>query len=1009
MNAADVLTRLPTLPALGLRLILAVTLVWSLAGVFVVLLRRSSAAMRHRCWALSVLASLAVPVLIPWLPEIRLGWHQSVRLDVVQGVERSNPRERASTPPVAAADFRAAAANGPGPQRAISGLSRSRTLRDAYAAATPTGGGDSKPASTITSGVLTDSIQSASGDLGEKQVVAIWLIILLAPAVCGLWRLARATHRVRRIVAEATAIDDRASLELLRAIGRRLDWSRRVELRQTRQSGVPFCAGWMSPCIVLPEEWHSWSAEALRAVLAHELSHVIRRDVAWQTAARVACACYWFHPLAWLAAWRMRIEREIACDDGVLRAGEKPTDYAHVLVEFSRRLCARAMAPPTAIAMAAHSRLEARVRAILDSNRYRAAVGRRAARALSLAALVVLIMAVMLSPLPRITLEARAAGAASGPKQTASPEVSLAPPGGELFAAERKGAVQNNSENSSGSSPSNDGAAKVSFIMLQAAPPGSNPSNGRAASGFEPATISGRVVLGTDPKQGVAGARIWGVPQNPKAPYLSAISAADGSFRARCVRLGSRSVVIEAQSADRSLLGIARIGTQDTTVVISIGPTASAHGRLVETPGGKPLPGRRLEYGVPIEANHRNESEENRFALVGGVVTANARGEFMLPHLVPGWMYEIRTAGNLGWVSEVVATLTPRDAGTVELGDVRNAKFPHTVTWVTWEEQIAQSMRHGQRIDDVLRAKLEHARLADQRVLIIAGSPRCKACRRLVSIVLAPLFTVTLLNQTEITQFNGGGPVEMPIMPTTAKVKPAKTNGEELLSAALADFAVVGIDTSDARFAAENRAFFERLKVPFPAPDDALLAVIGVDGRLVGAVAGKDVADETTESNRRLLEFLFRSAPPTPDAEKLLDEALAKAKRENKRVLVRENAARCDPCESLSRYFDKQRPLLDKDYVCVKLDERYGNGHRALARVRDAWEGGVPWMAILDAEGKPLITSDSPHGNIGFPETAQEISYFAWMLRATARDLTEEDVQTLIQSLTPDNSKKNRR
>jgi uncharacterized protein GlcG (DUF336 family) len=240
-------------------------------------------------------------------------------------------------------------------------------------------------------------------------------------------------------------------------------------------------------------------------------------------------------------------------------------------------------------------------------------------------------------------------------------------------------------------------------------------------------------------------------------------------------------------------------------------------------------------------------------------------------------------------------------------------------------------------------------------------------------------------------------------------VKPAKTNGEELLSAALADFAVVGIDTSDTRFAAENRAFFERLKVPYPAPDDALLAVIGVDGRLVGAVAGKDVADETSENNRRLLEFLFRSAPPTPDAEKLLDEALAKAKRENKRVLVRQNAARCDPCESLSRYFDKQRPLLDKDYVCVKLDERYGNGHRALARVRDAWEGGVPWMAILDAEGKPLITSDSPHGNIGFPETAQEISYFAWMLRATARDLTEEDVQTLIQSLTPDNSKKNRR
>jgi beta-lactamase regulating signal transducer with metallopeptidase domain len=1007
MNATYFSTSLPTLSAFGMRLIFAVTLVWLLAGVFAVILRRSSAAMRHRCWALSVLASLAVPVLVPWLPEIRLGWLQSGRLDSVQGADRSDPRESASMPAAATADFRAGDLKGLSPERALPGASRGRTLPAANVASSSLGGGDRDPVVKIPSAAAAGMLRSASGAARETDARSVWLILFLAPGLCVLSRLARATLKVRRIVAGATAIDDPSSLALLRTIGRQFDGSRSVELRQSSRVDVPFCTGWSRPCIVLPDAWRSWSPEVLRAVLAHELSHVIRRDVAWQDAATVACACYWFHPLAWLAAWRMRIERESACDDAVLRAGERPTVYAHLLVEFTRCLSARATVPPTAIAMAAHSRLESRVRAILDSNRYRAAVGPRAARLLSLAALIVLLTAAMLSPLPRNTSDASAAGdasatqpgttaettepgdktaatdAASGTKQTPSPKVPWEWRGKGWIGADGRGIVQNDRRDER-------------VVRLR-----------------EPANISGRVVLGTDPKQGVGGARILGVPQNPRAPYLSAISAADGSFRAACVRSGSLSLLIQAQSADRSLSGIARIWTQDTNVVISVGPTASAHGRLVEMPEGKPVANRRLEYVVPVGPSRGNENEHDRSVLVGGVVATNARGEFTLSHLAPGWKYELRLAGAPGRVSEAIATFTPRDARTVELGDVRNTtRVPHMLTW---EEQIAQAMRHGKQIDDVFHSKLEHARLADQRVLIIAGSPKSEACRRLLTIVMAPLWSIgnamnlTLENQSEIIQFNGGGSlIQVSSQPTTAKVIPSKS-GDDFVAAALADYAVIGIDTSDPHFAAENRAFFERLKVAYPAPDDAILAVIDVDGRLVSAATGKEVSDESTQSSRRLLEFLFRHAAPTPDAAKLLDEALAQAKREHKRVLVRQNAARCDLCESLSRYLDKHKSLIEKEFVCVKLDERYRNGRHTLNRVRDAWEGGLPWMAILDADGKPLITSDSPRGNIGFPESPQEISYFAWMLRATARNLTEEELQTLIQGVSPDNSKKDQR
>ena len=32
---------------------------------------------------------------------------------------------------------------------------------------------------------------------------------------------------------------------------------------------------------------------------------------------------------------------------------------------------------------------------------------------------------------------------------------------------------------------------------------------------------------------------------------------------------------------------------------------------------------------------------------------------------------------------------------------------------------------------------------------------------------------------------------------------------------------------------------------------------------------------------------------------------------------------------------------------------------------------GIPWMVILDTDGKELISSDGPKGNIGYPAHAQ--------------------------------------
>ncbi len=66
----------------------------------------------------------------------------------------------------------------------------------------------------------------------------------------------------------------------------------------------------------------------LRAILAHELCHVRRRDNLWAAAHMLVEALFWFHPLVWWVGARLVEERERACDEEVVAAGGEPEAYA---------------------------------------------------------------------------------------------------------------------------------------------------------------------------------------------------------------------------------------------------------------------------------------------------------------------------------------------------------------------------------------------------------------------------------------------------------------------------------------------------------------------------------------------------------------------------------------------------------------------------------------------------------------------------------------------------------
>jgi hypothetical protein len=161
---------------------------------------------------------------------------------------------------------------------------------------------------------------------------------------------------------------------------------------------MPMAFGCANPTVLLPANAEQWPFARRRDVMMHELAHVARRDCLTQLVAQAACALYWFNPLVWIAARALRGERERACDDVVVRAGARPSEYATHLLQVARDLRVPRATSLATVCMARRSQLSDRLLAILDERRNRRTVSRRFAVPAWLVATLILIPAAAFVP-----------------------------------------------------------------------------------------------------------------------------------------------------------------------------------------------------------------------------------------------------------------------------------------------------------------------------------------------------------------------------------------------------------------------------------------------------------------------------------------------------------------------------------------------------------------------------------------------------------------------------------
>jgi predicted nucleic acid-binding Zn-ribbon protein len=158
-----------------------------------------------------------------------------------------------------------------------------------------------------------------------------------------------------------------------------------VRLLGSAEISTPMTWGSLRPVILLPSRSRRWSEERRRIVLLHELVHIRRADWLVRLVARLVCSIYWLNPLVWVAARRLAVEQEIACDEEVVALGTRPSSYASHLLAIARTLGPAAPTPAHALDMARRSQMEGRLMSILDENRRL-----RSGRKLAVMALVVI-------------------------------------------------------------------------------------------------------------------------------------------------------------------------------------------------------------------------------------------------------------------------------------------------------------------------------------------------------------------------------------------------------------------------------------------------------------------------------------------------------------------------------------------------------------------------------------------------------------------------------------------
>jgi hypothetical protein len=200
------------------------------------------------------------------------------------------------------------------------------------------------------------------------------LLVWIAGVLFGIVRWSLAWRRLGAALRGRTPILRGPAREAFDALVKRTGLGARVRLLHAPRITAPITIGFLQPAICLPPRAESeLQRDELEALLAHELAHALRRDPAWLCACRAIEVLLFFQPLNRLARVHLADEAEYLCDDWAVRHTHERLSLASCLTEIAGWIVGRPLEIGAPGMAARGSRLELRVRRVLESGDRRGA------------------------------------------------------------------------------------------------------------------------------------------------------------------------------------------------------------------------------------------------------------------------------------------------------------------------------------------------------------------------------------------------------------------------------------------------------------------------------------------------------------------------------------------------------------------------------------------------------------------------------------------------------------
>ena len=243
------------------------------------------------------------------------------------------------------------------------------------------------------------AVPEAAG--GVALVLLLGLVWALGFAAVLTVHLVRSL-RLRRLVMDARDVKMPAAM------------GSSVKLKSSASLLEPGLVGILNPVVLLPQGLiDRLSPSEIQSILAHELTHLRRRDNLTAAVHMLVEALFWFYPLVWMIGSRLIAERERACDEGVLAHGHDREVYAGGIL----KVCKFCLQSPLACAPGVSGgNLGLRVRQIMTAPDARALA---APKKLMLASTAMLMLALpvmagmVAAPLPQAMHQVRTVAAAA--------------------------------------------------------------------------------------------------------------------------------------------------------------------------------------------------------------------------------------------------------------------------------------------------------------------------------------------------------------------------------------------------------------------------------------------------------------------------------------------------------------------------------------------------------------------------------------------------------------------